>query len=214
MKKITSLVILMALALLTAGFKMAGRGENQPTVQSALGGGYYVRTVPSGDTGTEGNTKVFQVKRDGDKLLDEYPIYMRGELYLGWSPTAGKWCLVHLEPERITSNNDFEKLGKASRLAFYMGGKSIVAYTGQDLEKMGLKRKVQTLVHKQPGQFMVHGICQIPRTNSYVLKIEKISEKRNETETILLDVTTGKQFSEEKAEQAPGGDVQKAAPQE
>jgi hypothetical protein len=68
-----ALVILMALALLTAGFKVAGRGENQPTVQSALGGGYYVRTVPSGDTGTEGNTKVFQVKRDGDKLLDDYP---------------------------------------------------------------------------------------------------------------------------------------------
>ncbi len=217
MKRIALPMIVMALALLTAGFKMAGRGENQPTVQSALGGGYYVRTVPSGDSGTEGYTKVFQVTRDGDKLLDEYPVYMRGELYLGWSPTAGKWCLVHLEPERITSNNDFEKLGKASRLAFYMGGKSIVAYTGQDLEKMGLKHKVQTLVHKQPGQFMVLGICQIPKANSYVLKIEKISEKANETETLLLDVTTGKIFSpepEKNAEQSPGGDVQKAAPQE
>ena len=204
MKTIVSPMIAIALALLTAGFKMAGRGENQPTVQSALGGGYYVRTVPSGDDGTEGNTKVFQVKRDGDTLLDEYPVYMRGELHLGWSPTAGKWCLVHLEPERITSNDDFRKLGKVSRLAFYMGGKSIRAYTGQDLKKMGLKRKVQTLVHKQPGQFMVHGICQIPRTNSYVLKIEKISKDRSGTETILLDVTTGRSFapeSEEKAEQ-------------
>jgi hypothetical protein len=64
---------------------------------------------------------------------------------------------------------------------------------------------------------MVLGICQIPKANSYVLKIEKISEKANETETLLLDVTTGKIFSpepEKNAEQSPGGDVQKAAPQE
>jgi hypothetical protein len=197
MKRIALPMIAMALALLTAGFRMDGRGENQPTVQSALGGAYYVRTVPNGDVGTEGNTKVFQVKRDGDKLLDEYPVYMRGELYLGWSPIAGKWCLVHIEPERITSNDDFRKIGQVSRLAFYMGGKNIGAYTRQDLEKMGLKRRVQTLVHKQPGQFMVQGICQIPMTNSYVLKIEKISGKTNEIETLLLDVTTGKIFSPE-----------------
>ncbi len=69
MKKVALQIIAMVLALLTAGFRMVGRGENQPTVQSALGGAYYVRTVPSGDVGTEGNTKVFQVKRDGDKLL-------------------------------------------------------------------------------------------------------------------------------------------------
>jgi hypothetical protein len=210
MKQITLPIVAIALVLLTAGFKMSGRGENRPTVQSALGGTYYVRSVPSGDYGTEGTTKVFQVKRDGDELLDEYPVYMRGELYLGWSPTAGKWCLVHLEPERITSNNDFRKLGKVSRLAFYMGGKSTASYTSQDLEKMGLRRKVQTLVHKQGGQYMVHGICQVPRTNHYVLKIEKISPQGGDTETLLLDVTTGKSFaheSEKKAKQ-PDAEVQ------
>jgi hypothetical protein len=217
MKQITLPIVAIALVLLTAGFKMSGRGENRPTVQSTLSGDYYVRSVPSGDDGTEGTTKVFQVKRDGDELLDEYPVYMRGELYLGWSPIVGKWCLVHLEPERITSNNDFRKLGKVSRLAFYMGGKSIKAYTGPDLEKMGLKRKVATLVSREPGTFMVLGICQIPRTNSYVLKIEKISKEGGGTETILLDVTTGKCFapdSEERAEQSPAGDDLKAAPEE
>ena len=184
-------------------------------MQSAFDGRYYVRTVPDDDFGAEGNTKVFQVKRDADELLDEYPVYMRGELYLGWSPIAGKWCLVHLEPERITSNNDFRKLGKVSRLVFYMDGKSVWAYTSQGLEKMGLKRRVQTLVHKQPGQFMIHGICQIPRTNSYVLKIEKISEKGTDTETILLDITTGKSFADEfekKAEQADAEVQSEGAP--
>jgi len=192
--KISPLAIMMALPLLTAGFKISGRGENQPTVQSAFDGRYYVRTVPDNDYGTEGSTKVFKEELGEDKLLDEYPVYMRGELYLGWSPIEGKWCLVHLEPERIASNNDFTKLGKVSRLALYMGGKSIAAYTSLDLEQMGLKERVQTLAHKQPGQFMIHGICQIPKTNSYVLKIEKV--EGTETKMILLDITTGMKFTE------------------
>jgi len=150
------------------------------------------------NVGSKGNTKVFQVKRDGDKLLDEYPIYMRGELYLGHSPIVGKKCLVHLEPERITSDAEmWKKLGKVSRLAFYVGGKSIRAYTGQDLEKMGLKRKVATLFSRRSGTFMVLGICQIPRTNHYVLKIDKIAQAGNDLETLLLDITTGKIFSPE-----------------
>jgi hypothetical protein len=186
------LTIATVVVFLTMGFKMSGRGENRPTVQSAFGGTYYVRSVPSSDYGTEGKTQVFKVRSNGDELVDEYPVYMRGELYLGWDPSAGKWCLVHLEPERITSNNDVEKLGKVSRLAFYMGGKEIMAYTGNDLEEMGLKRKVEALVYRQQGQFMVHGIQQVPGTNRYAFVIEKTTEKRNDTETISLDITTGR----------------------
>jgi hypothetical protein len=99
--------------------------------------------------------------------------------------------LAHLEPERITNNNDFRKVGKISRLVFYMGGKSLKSYTGKDLEKMGLNRKVQSLVHRQPGQFMVRGIIQVPRTNQYVLKIEKPSKTGGGTEAILIDIITG-----------------------
>ena len=66
---------------------------------------------------------------------------MRGELYLGWSPLAGKWYVVHVEPQRITSNDDYRKLGRVSRLAFYMGGKKIHSYSQEDLDKMGLQRK-------------------------------------------------------------------------
>jgi hypothetical protein len=130
------------------------------------------------------------------------PLYMRGELYLGGSAITGKSCLVHLEPERITSNNDLKKLGKVSRLAFYMGGKELVAYTGEDLEKMGLKTKVQTLVHRQLGQFIVHGIQQIPLTNQSVFVIEKTAEKGSGTETISFDITTGKPSSRDDSEKA------------
>ena len=203
MKTFAFLIMAIAVVGLTTGFKMSGAGENRPTVQSAFGGSYYVRSVPSADFGTEGKTQVFAVKRGGDELLDEYPVYMRGELYLGWSPLSGKWCLVHLEPERITSNNDGWKLGKVSRLAFYSGGKELLTYKAEDLEKLGLMKRVATLVHRIPGQFMVHGICQIPQTNHYVLVIEKTTETGSDTETISLDITTGKIFrddSEKKAE--------------
>ncbi len=72
-----------------------------------------------------------------------------------------------------------------------------MAYTGKDLETMGLKKRVQTLVYRQPGQFMVDGIQQVPGTNHYVFLIEKITEKGNGTETISLDITTGKMFSDD-----------------
>ena len=197
MKTFLFLTIATVCVSLTTGFEIGGRGENRPTVQSAFGGSYYVRSVPSSDYGTEGKTQVFKVRSNGDELVDEYPVYMRGELYLGWDPIAGKWCLIHLEPERITSNNDFAKVGKVSRLAFYIGRKEIMAYTGKELEEMGLKQKVQTLVYRQRGQFMVHGIQQVPGTNYYVFVIEKSTEKGNGTETISLDVNTGKKFSDD-----------------
>lgn len=181
----------MGLVFLTAGFKTAGRGENRPTVQSAFGGAYCVRSVPSGDYGDAGKTQVFRVKGNQDELLDEYPVFMRGELYLGWSPLAGEWCLVHVEPERIASNDDYRKLGKVSRLAFYMGGVKLHSYSGEDLGKMGLNRKVQTLVHRQPGQFLVRGIRQVPRTNEYVFVIETTGKPGSDSQKIQLDITTG-----------------------
>jgi len=194
MRTLVPLIVAIGSILLMTGFKMAGHGENQPTVQSAPGGYAYVRSIPSSDYGNEGKTQVFRVRKNGDELLDEYPLYMRGELYLGGSPITGKSCLVHLEPERITSNNDFKKMGKVSRLAFYMGGRELFAYTGEDLEKMGLKDRVQTLVYRHAGQFMALGIQQVPLTNHYVFVIEKIAEKASGTETICFDITTGKPF--------------------
>jgi hypothetical protein len=197
MKTLSSVIVVIASALLMTGFKIGGHGENHPTVQSAPGGYAYVRSIPINDYGNEGKTQVFRVVRNGDELLDEYPVYMRGELYLGASPITGKCCLVHLEPERITSNNDFKKMGKVSRLAFYMAGKELVAYTGEDLEKMGLKDKVQTLVYRHAGQFMVVGIQQVPLINHYVFVIEKIAGQGKGTETVCFDVTTGKPIRED-----------------
>ena len=213
MKTLSSLLVAIGCLLLMTGFKISGHGENQPTVQSGFGGAIYVRSVPTSDYGDEGKTQVFRVRKNGDELLDEYALYMRGELHIGWSPITGKYCLVHLESTRITSNNDLAKLGKVSRLAFYMGGKELAVYAGEDLERMGLKTRVQTLVYRQPGQFMIHGIQEVPLTNHYVFVIEKTAEKGSGTETIRVDITTGKPFSndsEKKAEpksSATGGPI-------
>jgi hypothetical protein len=205
MKVMATSIIVLFLSLLASGGKIAGRGENQPTVQSTRYGGHYVRSVPSSDYGEKGTTKVFKVKRGGDELLNEYPVYMRGDLFLGWSPTGSKWCLVHLEPERITKNDEiWTKLGKISCLVFYARGKEIRTYTGKDLEKMGLKRRVYKHIYKRPGEFVVHGICQIPCTNHYVLKIDRIKKAGSDPETILLDITTGKIFTPELKKNADG----------
>ena len=127
-------------------------------------------------------------------MLDEYSSYMRGELHLGWSPICGKWCLVHIEPVRITNDlGMFE--GKLSRLAFYMGGKEIFSYTAEDLSKFGLERKVSTFGNKSRGQFIIHEIEQIPGTNDYVLPIEKIGDDLTVPEKLLFDITTGKIFT-------------------
>jgi len=198
MRKLPLPAISFALALLTTGFKISDRGENKPTVQSFFGGSHYVRAIPSNDYGDEGRTRVFRVKKDKDELLEEFPVYMRGDVFLGWSPLAGKWVVVHVEPTRITGNDDWLKLGAVSRLAFYMGGMKTQSYSDADLEQMGLKQKVQTLAQKRADNFVVRGIRQIPRTNHYVFVIERTAVNGGDSEEIRFDITTGKKFRNRK----------------
>jgi hypothetical protein len=176
----------------TLNAKIAGKGENTPTVQSAFGGAYYVRSIPSDDFGNIGKTQVVKVKNDSDEILDEYPVYMRGQLYLGWSPIQGKWCLIHLEPIRITNDKDYYNMGRISRMVFYMGGKAIHSYSGEDLIKIGLERSVTSLEHGIHGQFKIHGIKQVELTNRYALSIEKSTLQSKVPEELLFDITTGK----------------------
>jgi hypothetical protein len=181
----------LAAAALLTGLSVRGGGENTPSVQSAFGGSHYVRTVPAAAMGSAGKTQVFRVRSEGDELLDEYPVYMRGELHLGWSPSAGKYAIVHVEPERITSSDDYAKLGKVTSLTFYLGGRQVATLGAKQLEQLGLRHKVTSLVHRQPGQFVVHGIRQVPQTNDYVLDIEK-AVGPGATETLSFDITTGR----------------------
>jgi len=49
---------------------------------------------------------------------------------------------------------------------------------------------------------MVDGIQQVPGTNHYVLVIEKTTENGNATDTISLDITIGKKFSDDSGKKA------------
>ena len=46
-----------------------------------------------------------------------------------------KYCLVHMEPERFASDIDYQKMGKVSRLAFYVGGNSMNTLNDRSIMK-------------------------------------------------------------------------------
>lgn len=186
-------IALCLLAGTASAFKVAGHGENNATVQSALAGAYYVRSVPSSEFGEDGETTVNRVHAGGDEVLDTYPIYMRGRLILGWSPIVGKWSLVHLEPVRITSNDDRDKVGKLESLRFNIGGTHLKTYTGAGLQSLGLESEVSTLEHGRPGDFLVRGIAQVSGTNAYhlVVAFNDAAGKRGE---VRFDITSGERL--------------------
>jgi len=175
------------------GPQRAEKAENFPTVQSAFDGRYYVRSVPSEAIGDKGKTQVFAVKHGEDELLDEYPVYMRGELFLAWSPSSGQWSLVHLELARVWSEFDIDDMGKVSRLAFYLGGRLIADHSPEELRQLGLERRVTHLGNQRIGHFTVLGIEQVASTNRYVFVMETIN-RLGRAERIRLDITTGKAF--------------------
>jgi hypothetical protein len=193
MKRFSMVAIACCSLPLTIHAKTLANAVNLPTVQSAFGGSYYVRSIPDGDAGATGKTQVFKVKKERDELLDEYPLYMRGTLYLGWSPLKAKWCLIHVEPAQIL-NDIYGNSGKVTHLVFYMGGKEIVSYSDADLQQYGLMKNVATLQDGAPGQFIIQGVEQIPLTNNYVFTIEKLAQNKKGTEKLLFDITTGKLF--------------------
>ena len=189
MKQLLLFVVLLTTwATNVRAITKAGKGENVPVVHSFVDGRYYIRSTPDGDYGTAGKTEVFRVKKDDDELIGEYGVYMRGELFLGWLPTAGKWAIVQLEPERIVSPDERHKIGDVSRLVFYVGGKKIREYTKDDLANLGLVKRYARLV--QPGSFTVQGVAQVPRTNRYVFTVTRQNEK-SKPEVSTFDVATG-----------------------
>lgn len=153
-------------------FSMAGQGENVSTVQSAFGGRYYVRTTPTTDFTSAGETVVYRVDKGGDTVLDRYPTFMRGQQFLGWDPVNGKWCVVHLMPVRITPQNGMREMGQVEGLTFYAGGKRLATYSRSQLNAFGLRRQVAHLGNRLPGDFMVRGIEQVPATNTYLFTFD------------------------------------------
>jgi len=176
----------------TNASKISGKGENRAAVQSFFEGQYYIRSIPSENYGSAGTTTVYKVQNDNDVTLNGYPFYMRGQLFLGWSPLKGQWCVIHLEPMRIENNKEvLTKIGRSSKLAFYMGGQKLISYSNSDIESFGLNRRVNEITNKRHGDYTVNGIKQIPGTNNYVFEVEGYDASGSYF-VLKFDITTGK----------------------
>jgi len=169
-------------------FKISGKGENHTVVHSFEGGRYYLRSTPDDDFGTAGKTELYSVKKGGDELQETFPVYMRGELFLGWISMGGKWALVQVVPERIRSNDDYRKLGKVSRLVFYLGGEKIKEYPAAELAKLGMVRVSRN--PRQPGDFSAVG-NDYTQPGRFPFKFTIINEKTKK-DWITFDLETGK----------------------
>jgi len=171
-------------------YSLAGHGENQATVQSAFDGLMYVRATPADDYGDAGRTEVFRVGRDRDEKVDAYATHLRGELLLGWSPLAGKYGVVQIEPVRITDANQWLDVGRVAQLAFYMDGKLLKAYTREQLATLGVERRVIHLDNHLPGDFVVRGVVQLANSNRYALRVEH-NDEGGKPVVVDFDITTG-----------------------
>ena len=185
---ITSGLLLSTIATTLLGYSIAGKGENLPVVHSFEHGTHYARSIPSDDYGTTGTTRLYRVTRSGDELIEEFPVYMRGQLYFAWLPLQGEWAVVQVEPVRIRDANDFDKDGKVARLVFHRGGAQIREYQGKALETLGLLKNYDR-VPAHVGGFTVQGIHHLPG-NIREFRITKRNDVFQE-ELVRFDVATG-----------------------
>lgn len=181
---------------------------NRPAVWSDESGGVYVRSVPDKATGTSGKTRLYQVKPEGDQLIDEYPYYMPGELHVGRC-AANKWCIVQLEPYEARSDID-PNMFKVARLVFYMGGRQIVSYTFRDLESMGLDKR-WAVENGIAGSFEVVGIRDIRGdSGAQVFMIRRV-DRGGQVVDVPFELATGKVI--ERSALASSAAAQPASPQ-
>ena len=183
--KIKGAVLIGSLVYLLSSTALASKPmPNFPYVKSGLDGFFYLKAIPKDSNGEEGSTKVFKVGKENDELVDEYNWYTKGELYMGWSPLAGKVALIRLDKEDLDLKPHG---GEILRLVFYLGGNKIRSYDQKQLRNMGLILPVITFYGRE-GDVKVLGVQQIPGTNEYVLSFEK-----ENGEIISFDIVTGEQ---------------------
>ncbi len=192
MKTALALFCLLSIGIapILLAFSIPENGENFPVVHSFERGAYYVRSVPLDDYSAEGTTKLYRVKKQQDELIQEFQVYMRGELFLAWLPLLGEWTIIQLEPERIRNANDFDKEGKISRLIFYRGGKQIREYSHQELSAMGLRKHLHSDAPRHLGDFTVQGVMHRPENVREFWIKKKTAD--HAVELVRFDVSTGK----------------------
>jgi len=145
------LLISLFICLLSCEALASKPVPNFPYIKCGLDGFFYLKAIPKDLSGEAGPTKILKVGKDGDELVDEYNWYTRGELYLGWSPLAGKVALIRLEKENLELRPHGCEILK---LVFYLGGKEIRSYNKEQLQGMDLIQPV-IIFYGRDGDFKV-----------------------------------------------------------
>lgn len=117
-------------ALLLAVAAMADQeASNVPLVRVSEYGRYYARSIPDELWGTAGVTRVFQVCREGDVPVAEYPWYA-SEMYLGGS---GDLCLVRFGPW----SQGYDPREDHLAIGFYRDGRTLREYSTLEIYSLG-----------------------------------------------------------------------------
>jgi hypothetical protein len=192
---VSSLFIYSWVTLVGAFSPSADSGRNFPVVHSFDGGRHFVRSIPDEGYGSTGKTEMYRVTNDGDDLVEDYAVYMYGDLFFSWCRDQLGWGIVQLEPVRVSDPNDANKLGDISRLAFYLGGKKTREYSQDDLAEMGLRKRTGTLSTR--GDFIVLGITEDYESGRAFFSLKTRNEDLTSEVALDFDACTGELIAPE-----------------
>ena len=136
-------LVLAAGALLVAAVAYADKEwANEPILVASADGQCYAKSVPDGEHGDKGITRVFKVERGADKQLHTYPWYAQ-QLYVDctWNEGAPGASIVRIGPWPRGCKANKETLA----LAFYLNGQLVKHYS--TLEIAGKPENVRTSTH-------------------------------------------------------------------
>jgi hypothetical protein len=197
--RMTMCATILGSALLALG-KDGGNGAY--VVGFPGGASIYARCVPEEVKGSKGVTQVLRVRKEGDEILASYDWYNR-QIFLGWSPTAGKVAVLRVAQDAGLAPD------KQIELSFYLGNDLVKSYTTADLVKLGARLDYDgiaaergiTAVDGPPkrAQYLVESCEQVWNTNDYYFRV-KVNPSDVTPRILKFDIVTGKVCRVERVE--------------
>lgn len=193
MKSLCFALIVLGISWIGVAWAKESNLPNPPYIQTGCQswGEAYARCVPSGDTGSEGTTKIYKVGKETDTLIETYPWYSRQGVRFMWSPlVGGKLCVLRgatdpVDPADPDSHVEF---------SLFAGGELVRSVTARDLKALGAKD-----YHGDHGgkyhvtNFSIGDAEQVPKTNDYdfLIHLEHDLEHAPSKITLKFDILKG-----------------------
>lgn len=161
-------LVLAAAAAVPAPARADLAVPSEPYVHASPDGAFYARCVPGGPAG-KARTTVYRVGREKDEVLDTYDWFAPFGVALGWTPDGKVAVMARPGP---------------AELSFHLGGKLLVAYTADDLRKLGVA--VPGRVTPERADLRVVGFERVGDTNDRVFVVESGGRR------LVFDARTGR----------------------